>query len=231
MPTALGEIEILEGHLPIIGILEPGTVFYKEAGATDMPKIYLLIDNFNAFKELYMDAHEAQFIKLCRDGISLGISIVITNASASGIGYRHMSNFANHICYTCSDSGEYSSMFDRCRMEPKNIPGRALMERNKTLYEVQTYLAFEGEREIERADAVKKYIYETNQKYASSLGAKQIPCIPERLSRDEFTKEYSRYIEKNAIPFGLDFSTIDPTVINMEDEFELSLVGKYVRIP
>ena len=32
LPTALGEIEILEGHLPIIGILEPGTVFYKEAG-------------------------------------------------------------------------------------------------------------------------------------------------------------------------------------------------------
>ena len=32
LPTALGEIEILEGHLPIIGILEPGTVFYKESG-------------------------------------------------------------------------------------------------------------------------------------------------------------------------------------------------------
>ncbi len=34
LPTALGEIEILEGHLPIIGILEVGTVFYKEAGRT-----------------------------------------------------------------------------------------------------------------------------------------------------------------------------------------------------
>lgn len=30
LPTALGEIEILEGHLPIIGILEAGTVFYKQ---------------------------------------------------------------------------------------------------------------------------------------------------------------------------------------------------------
>lgn len=34
LPTALGEIEILEGHLPIIGVLEVGTVFYKEAGRT-----------------------------------------------------------------------------------------------------------------------------------------------------------------------------------------------------
>lgn len=32
LPTALGEIEILDGHLPIIGILEPGTVFYKDSG-------------------------------------------------------------------------------------------------------------------------------------------------------------------------------------------------------
>ena len=34
LPTFLGEIEILEGHLPIVGLLEPGTVFYKEAGVT-----------------------------------------------------------------------------------------------------------------------------------------------------------------------------------------------------
>lgn len=32
LPTALGEIEILEGHLPIVGILEPGTVFYTFEG-------------------------------------------------------------------------------------------------------------------------------------------------------------------------------------------------------
>lgn len=30
LPTATGEIEILDGHLPIIGILEAGTVFYTE---------------------------------------------------------------------------------------------------------------------------------------------------------------------------------------------------------
>ena len=30
LPTALGEIEILENHLPIIGILEPGAIVYKQ---------------------------------------------------------------------------------------------------------------------------------------------------------------------------------------------------------
>lgn len=32
LPTSLGEIEILEGHLPIMGLLESGTVFYKNNG-------------------------------------------------------------------------------------------------------------------------------------------------------------------------------------------------------
>ena len=32
LPTATGEIEILDQHLPIIGILEAGTVFYTENG-------------------------------------------------------------------------------------------------------------------------------------------------------------------------------------------------------
>lgn len=33
LPTALGETEILEGHLPMVGILEAGTVFYTETAA------------------------------------------------------------------------------------------------------------------------------------------------------------------------------------------------------
>lgn len=32
LPTAAGEIEILDHHLPIIGILKAGTVFYTENG-------------------------------------------------------------------------------------------------------------------------------------------------------------------------------------------------------
>ncbi|MDR0647600.1 MAG: ATP synthase F1 subunit epsilon [Puniceicoccales bacterium] len=34
LPTVLGEIEILEDHLPIVGLLEPGAVIYKINGQT-----------------------------------------------------------------------------------------------------------------------------------------------------------------------------------------------------
>lgn len=36
LPTLMGEIEILEGHLPIIGVLEAGTLFYKQTDTVPM---------------------------------------------------------------------------------------------------------------------------------------------------------------------------------------------------
>ncbi|MDR1255266.1 MAG: ATP synthase F1 subunit epsilon [Puniceicoccales bacterium] len=35
LPTVLGEIEILEDHLPIVGLLEPGAAIYKINGQTN----------------------------------------------------------------------------------------------------------------------------------------------------------------------------------------------------
>ena len=199
---------------------------YKDAGGKNIPKTYLIIDNFNAFKELYLDNYEADFIKLCRDGVSLGISVIITNASSNGIGYRHMSNFENHICLTCVESTEYSSMFDRCRMEPKSVPGRVLIESNHVIYELQVFLAFEGEKEIERSNAMKNYINTVNDKYKNSKKAKVIPEIPQKLGRSCFDSEYKEKMEANYVPVGLDFASIEPVIINLKEDQEIVFVAK-----
>ena len=34
---------------------------YKDAGGNEIPKMYLLIDNFNAFKELYLETYESEY--------------------------------------------------------------------------------------------------------------------------------------------------------------------------
>lgn len=199
---------------------------YKEAGFQDMTKIYVMIDNFNAFKELYMDKYEQEFVRICRDGISLGISIVVTNASTTGIGYRHMSNFSSRICFTCNDTSDYSSMLDRCRTEPKNVPGRLLFQRDKTIYEAQSYLAYEGVREIDRANAVHMYVGEMNNRYEGYTPARKIPAIPDRLTWNEFNSQFGREVEKNEIPLGLDFATIEPVLVNSYEDTEIALITK-----
>lgn len=203
---------------------------YREAGFMDLPKIYLIVDNFNAFKELYLEKYEQDFVRICRDGISLGISVIITNTSATGMGYRHLSNFSNRLCLSCNDKADYSTMLDHCRMEPKNIPGRLLFQQDKEIYEAQSYLAFEGEREIDRAKSMRSLVEDINQKYAGYNSAKLIPEIPNLLTWDLFKSQYRGSVDKHCLAIGLDYASIEPVAVNLSEDAEIAVVSKKRQI-
>lgn len=198
---------------------------YREAGYTDLPHIFFVIDNFSAFKEVYADAYEDQFVYLTREGISCGISILVTNASTNGLGYRYMSNFACRLSFRCNDAGEYMNIFDRCRMQPKDVPGRMLCKLNKELYEMQSFIAFEGEKELDRSNAVKKFVDEINAQYPNEMG-KKIPSIPEVLSFDYIDNNYSVKMSGYQYPIALDYSNVDVVTLDLKAWNEFCIIGK-----
>ena len=88
------EMETRKEKLLSVGV--SSFVAYKEAGRTDMKQIVLIIDNLTALKELYFQDDD-ELLNLCREGITVGISIVIANAQTAGIGYKYLSSFSNRI--------------------------------------------------------------------------------------------------------------------------------------
>lgn len=198
---------------------------YREAGYTDLPHIFFVIDNFSAFKEVYADAYEDQFVYLLREGISCGISIIVTNASTNGLGYRYMSNFACRLSFRCNDAGEYMNIFDRCRMQPKDVPGRMLCKLNKELYEMQSFIAFEGEKELDRSNAVKKFVDEVNAQYPNEL-AKRIPSIPEVLTFDHIDNNYNVKPAGYQYPIALDYANVDVVALDLKAWNEFCIIGK-----
>ncbi len=198
---------------------------YSDAGYSDMPRIFFIIDNFSAFKEVYADAFEDQFVYLTREGIACGLSIIITNATTSGLGYRYMSNFACRVAFKCNESSEYMSIFDRCRMEPKDVPGRMLCKLNKELYEMQTYIAFEGEKEIERSNAIRAFVEEINSQN-SGVFAKKIPSIPEHLTFNYIDDNYNYQSKTHQYPVGLDYANVDVVAIDFKAWNEFCIIGK-----
>jgi S-DNA-T family DNA segregation ATPase FtsK/SpoIIIE len=90
---------------------------------------------------------------------------------------------------------------------------------------MQTFLAFDGDKEIERSNAMKQFVEKTNARYAGCKNAKQIPAIPEKLDRKMFQTMCSAY-EKKCIPVGLDFESIDPVGIRLEEDLEIAFVAK-----
>lgn len=198
---------------------------YKEAGYDDLAQIIFIIDNFSAFKELYGDIYEDVFIYITREGITCGITVVLTNAQTNGIGFKYMSNFACKLALTCNDSNEYGMLFDRCRIEPKDVPGRMLCIQNKTIYELQSFLAFEGKKEIDRSNAVKQFIESINQKYTSQY-AKKIPAIPDKLTLEFLHNNYNLLLDRYKYPIALDYSDVDVVYLELNKVNEYCLIGK-----
>ena len=103
------EIEVRKERMLSVGV--SSFAAYREAGLTDLPQIILMIDNLTALKELYFQEDD-ELLNLCREGLSVGISVIVANAQTAGIGYKYLSNFASRIAMFCNDAGEYSSLFD-----------------------------------------------------------------------------------------------------------------------
>ena len=200
---------------------------YVETGRKDIPRIIVLIDNFAVFREIYGDEYESDFVYLCREGLSYGLSFVITNLTTNGFGYKYLSSFASRLALTCNDSNDYSSMFERCRIEPKNTPGRMLFRKDKVVLEVQSYLSFDGEKEIERTNAIHAFIDKINQNNID-MKAKKIPSVPEVLTYRYIEENYHISTDLMNYPIGLNYETVDITSVSFRQTNELTIVGKNI---
>ncbi len=219
----LAEIKDRKEKLISVGVSSYAS--YREAGYKDLPQIITLIDNLTALKELYLQDDET-LLNLCREGLAVGLSFVVANSQTAGIGFKYLSNFSCRIGLYCNDSGEYGSLFDYCRIRPENTPGRCIVEIDKRLYECQTYLAFEGEREIDRAGEMKEFIAEMNGNYPAER-AKLIPVIPKVLTRPYMEKQFRvGATQPYQLPAGLDYSTVEPVVFPLQELGVLALMGR-----
>ncbi len=198
---------------------------YREAGYTDLPFIVFMLDNFSVFKELYAEEYEGNLLHLIREGQTYGICTVLTSTQASGLSFRYLSSIGCRIALTCNDRAEYSEILDRCRTEPKNVPGRALFMKDKAIFEFQSYIVFDGEKGIDKVNAVRAFVKATNERYAG-MRAKQIPSIPKTLSLSYIRQNHPNIDVAENIAIALDYSTIDCVMLNCYEQLVLALAGK-----
>ena len=198
---------------------------YREAGMYDLPHIVLMIDNLTALKELYL-RDDDELLNVCREGLSVGISVIISNSHTAGIGYKYLSNFAEKMAFFCNDSGEYNALFDHCREKIDNIQGRCLVEMDKRRLECQTYIAFVGEKEIDRVREMQKYIAQTNNRYKNAY-ADKIPLIPDVLTSGYMFEQFGNLMHRRFnVVSGLDYETVSSCVIDFATLGMLAIAGK-----
>ena len=217
------EIEERKERLMSVGV--SSFAAYKEAGMTDMPLMVLMIDNLTALKELYFQDDD-ELLSLCREGLTVGLSVVIANSQTAGIGYKYLSNFSARIALFCNDSNEYGSLFDHCSERIESIPGRCIVELEKRHLECQAYLAFKGQKEIDRVKDIKAFISEVNG-VNKNMVARRIPLIPATLTQDYMVEEFSNYMQDGvSVVAGLDYATVTPFALDFSTLGLLAITGR-----
>lgn len=217
------EIEERKERLMSVGV--SSFAAYKEAGMTDMPLMVLMIDNLTALKELYFQDDD-ELLSLCREGLTVGLSVIIANSQTAGIGYKYLSNFSARIALFCNDSNEYGSLFDHCSERIDSIPGRCIVEMEKRHLECQAYLAFKGEKEIQRVQDIKAYIADINDTYKGAI-ARKIPLIPATLTQDYMAEELGNFMQNSFnLVAGLDYGTVSPCVLDLSALGLLAIAGR-----
>lgn len=197
---------------------------YVEAGYTDLPHMYLFIDNLTALIELYLEDDDS-LLNIIREGIAVGISTIVANIQTAGVGYKYLSNFANKIALHCNDITEYGNVFDHASLQPDDIAGRCVLEIDKRMLECQTYLAFDGDKEINRVKQMQDFISEINENNCGNR-AKKIPCIPSVLTVDVMKQDFEANAVEYKFPIALTYSDVAPFYLNLSQLGILGLCGK-----
>lgn len=197
---------------------------YVESGFKDLPRIFIFIDNMTALMDLYLE-NDDTMLTIIREGLAVGISVTMANSQTSGISYKYMSNFANRIAFYCNESNEFNNLFDHVKLRPDDKPGRCIVEMDKQILECQTYLAFNGEKEHERAGEIKKFISDINEKYMG-YKARQIPYIPNVLSYEILNEDFGARVNGYELPIGISFTEVAPYYLNFAQLGPMGLCGK-----
>ena len=184
-----------------------------------------MIDNVSVFREHFADLEE-NLLQLSREGNSVGINLVVTGTQTNSIGYKVLANFGNRIAYCCNDKGEFNNLFGRCRIEPKEIPGRALILKDKRVLEFHTALCAEGAKEIERVEQLRNFIEEIKSRYGEKR-ASEIPVVPETILQSllmETQKELFR--QRYTLPVGINYDSVAYEYFNLSAMGFFAVLGK-----
>lgn len=204
--------------------------YLEQTASPDKPQIVIVIDNLAAFKELFQEYEDAM-LNICREGLALGVTVIATAKQMMGLSYKYLSNFATRLAFNCTESSEYNNIFDRCPIRPGNVQGRGLVSIEKTVYEYQVYLPFDGivetggeqkRTEGRRIEQAKAFVSRMSEKYGRRR-ARAIPAIPPVLTADYWEgQEFAPFV----VPVALTYSEIEPVTIDLAHVGTLGIYGR-----
>lgn len=147
--------------------------FYIEHSNKKIPMIVLMINNYEAFSEVYED-YEDLILQYSREGTKYGIIFILSTNSTNAVRYRVKQNFKRSLVLQLNDASDYSDVIQtRTKKVPSKNIGRGLIELDN-VYEFQTAYPYQ---EIQMAEYIK--VISERLRNICKTSAAKIPVLPE----------------------------------------------------
>jgi len=208
-----------------VGTLE----LYRQASGQEEPAIVILLDSYEAFKE---EAYEAELFKLLvrisREGLSIGVHLLMTAGRQSNLRAQLYSNFKHQLSLPQNEASEVRTIVGSTSlaMTMEDIKGRALMKREEVDV-IQLALPVPGDNENQVLNNLRQEVASLQEAWTGQRPS-AIPMVPEELTETDF---YSRAsvqtaYEHGLVPLGLDLDTVEPVTWNLAKGNLLYLTDK-----
>ena len=197
-----------------VGTLE----LYRQASGQEEPAIVVLLDSYEAFKE---EAYEAELFKLLvrisREGLSIGVHLLMTAGRQSNLRAQLYSNFKHQLSLPQNEASEVRTIVGSTSlaMTMEDIKGRALMKR-EDVDVIQLALPVPGDNENQVLNNIRQEVASLQEAWTGQRPS-AIPMVPEELMVEEFLKLTSvqEAIENGQIPIGLELEMVGSINISL----------------
>lgn len=191
-------------------------MYERKLGIT-IPEWIIVIDSFEGFKDLaYEDALVKLLASVTRDGLSVGIHVVVSAGSHNAMRAMLSNNFKVKIALKQNQTGDINEMVGKTTLQIDDLPGRGLIKLEKAAL-FQTALPTDGETDLAVIEHLQAEVQHMNQSWIGNR-PEAIPMMPDELSFESFSKQPSviQMANKNYIPLGLDYDNVESVGINTE---------------
>ena len=158
---------------------------YNQTNEEPLKAIVVLIDNYDVVKEISQDLEDF-FGKLSRDGMGLGIYMIITATRQSGVKYAILNNYKNKLAGYLVEKSEAHSLVGRSEYQPQEIEGR-VMVKHTIVSMMQVYTMVDFKSEVDYNANLKKLIDTIGSMYPTKR-APRIPVLPERFTHSMLSR-------------------------------------------
>lgn len=197
---------------------------YNQVAEEPMKAIVVAVDNYDVVKELGYEAEEF-FQKLSRDGVGLGIYMVVTATRSNAMKYSTYNNFKNKIAGYLFDESDSHVIVGRSSYAQSEMKGRTLLKYNGQVSVMQVYTMTAFSDELEYNRGIEDVIEKINALYPNKR-APRIPVLPETLLYQPFM-EYTQ--GREGIWLGLDKEEVIPEGICAGMTTPFVIVGESAR--